>query len=157
MARATFLAAGSLLGGLLLLLASAPPVSAADLAVDGVVVQPASPAPATLCQLRVKLKNGGSQSVSMFKFGVKVDGQENAQYKVTSYAVDLAPGTVGEVALYNFYSPTAPKTFEVQVSVLEAQWVEVKREGANTTTTPLGPVVGLPISGSLSVKMSAAK
>jgi hypothetical protein len=137
--------------------AAAPPAWAVDVTVDGLTVEPASPGPSAVCQLKVRLKNGGSQAVSLFKFGVKIDGQESAQHRTSSYAVDIAPGAVGEVALYNFYSPTAPRTFEVHVTLVEAQWVQVKREGANLTTTPTGPVPGLPASASLSVKMSAVK
>jgi hypothetical protein len=137
--------------------AAAIPARAADVAVDGIVVEPASPGPSTICQLKVRLKNGGSQAVSLLKFGVKIDGQEVAQYKVSSYAIGIAPGTVGEVALYSFYSPAVPKTFEVQVALVEAQWVQVRQEGVTTTTTPAGPVPGLPTSASLSVKTSAAK
>jgi hypothetical protein len=61
------------------------------------------------------------------------------------------------LALNNFYSPPQAKAFEVQVTLVEAQWVEVKKDGTNTTTTPSGAVAGLPSGASLSVKMSPPK
>ena len=61
-------------------------------------------------------------------------------------------GTTGELALNNFYSPPEARAFEVQVTLVEAQWVEVKKEGSSSTTTPSGPVAGLPTGASLSVK-----
>jgi hypothetical protein len=133
------------------------PAGAADVTVASVVVEPASPAPSTLCRLKVALKNGGSQTASNFKFDVKVDGQDVAVYKPQTYAVNVDPGKTDEIALYNFWSPQAAKPFDVQVTLLAAQWVQVKKEGNTTTTTPAGPVAGLPTSGSVTVKMAAGK
>ena len=144
---------------LLLLLGTslASPAAAADVTVDSVVVEPSSPAPSTLCRLKVVLKNGGTQTASNFKFGVKVDGQDVTVYERHTYAVNVDPGKTDEIALYNFYSPKTPKPFDVQVTLLGAQWVQVKKEGNTTTTTPSGPVAGLPTSGSVSVKAAAGK
>ena len=74
-------------------------------------------------------------------------------YKSHAYMVNIDPGTVGELELQNFYSPASPKAFTVQVTLVEAQWVQVKKEGTSTTTTPSGPVAGLPVSALLSVKI----
>jgi hypothetical protein len=126
---------------------------AADVGVDAILVGPASPGPSTLCTLKVRLKNGGARTVSYFTLSVKIDGQDVPVYKSQLYVVNIDPGTVGELQLYNFYSPSAPKPFTVQVTLVEAQWVQVKKEGTSTTTTPSGPIAGLPTSASLLVKM----
>ncbi|MGA2275581.1 MAG: hypothetical protein ABSH00_18675 [Bryobacteraceae bacterium] len=129
-------------------------VDAADVRVDAIVVKPASPRPSALCELKVRLKNAGSRSASYFRFNVKINGQDVPESKLYIYAVNIDPGTAGEVALNNFYSPAGTKAFEVQVTLVEAQWVEVKKDGTSTTTTPYGAVAGLPIGTSLSVTVS---
>lgn len=68
--------------------------------------------------------------------------------------LNIDPGKTGELELYSFYSPPAPKPFTVQVALVEAQWVQVTREGTSSTTTPMGAVAGLPTGASLTVKMS---
>jgi hypothetical protein len=118
------------------------------------MVKPASPGPSTLCELKVRLKNAGSRPVSFFSFNVKIDGQEVPTYKTSTYAVNIEPGTTGELALFNFDSPPEARAFDVQVTLVEAQWVEVKKQGSSSTTPPSGPVAGLPTGASLSVKMS---
>jgi hypothetical protein len=118
------------------------------------MVKPASPGPSTLCELKVRLKNAGGRAVSFFRFDAKIDGKEVPSYKVYTYAVNVEPGTTGEFALFNFDSPPQTKAFDVQVTLVEAQWVEVKKEGNSSTTTASGPVAGLPTGASLSVKMS---
>jgi hypothetical protein len=102
----------------------------------------------------VRVKNAGTRAVSYFTFRVNIDGEDVPLYKSQTYAVNIDPGAVGELQLYNFYSPSVAKPFTVQVALVEAQWVQVKKEGTTTTTTPAGPVAGLPASASLSVKMS---
>ena len=67
------------------------------------------------------------------------------------------PVRLANSALNNFYSPPEARAFEVQVTLVEAQWVEVKKEGRNSTSTPSGAVAGLPTGASLSVKMSPSK
>jgi len=129
---------------------------AADVSVDAILVGPASPSPSTLCTLKARLKNGGARTVSYFGFRVEIDGQDTPLYKMQTYVMDIDAGKTGEVELYNFYSPPAPKPFTVRVTLVEAQWVQVKRDGTSTVTTPLGPVAGLPTSYSLTVRMSGS-
>jgi len=126
-------------------------VDAADVRVDAILVKPASPGPSALCELKVRLKNTGSRSASYFRFNVEINGQDEPVYKQSTYAVSIDPGTTGEVALNNFYSPAGTKAFEVQVTLVEAQCVEVKRDGTSITITPFGAVAGLPVGTSLSV------
>jgi len=142
---------------LLLAAGSASAAGAADVAVEAVIVEPASPGPSAICGLKVRLKNGGTQPIANFRFSVKVDGQDVAVYKTHSYAVNIEARTADELALYSFYSPAAAKAFDVQVTLVEAEWLQIKRDGTTTTTTPTGPVAGLPVSGSVSVKMSGGK
>jgi len=122
------------------------------------MIQPASPRPSTLCEFKVRLKNAGSRTVSYFRFNVKIDGKDEPGYKLYTHVLNIEPGKTGEFALNNFYSPPEARAFEVQVTLVEAQWVDVKHEGASSsTTTPTGPVAGLPTGASLTVKMSPPK
>lgn len=148
---AIVLIAASLAGG------AASRADAADVTLDAVVVEPTSPAPSTLCSLKVRLKNGGAQVVSNLAFSVTIDGAEVATYKAHTYAINVDAGTTTEITLNNFWTGATAKPFDVKVALTAAEWVQVKRDGTTTTTTPAGPVTGLPASGSVSVKMSAAK
>lgn len=128
---------------------------AADVAVDAILVEPASPAPETLCRLKVRLKNSGTRAVSHFKVRVQIDGKDVPQYDIQSYAVDIDAGATREILLHSFWTSSAAKPFDIKVELVEAQWVQVKREGTTTSTTPVEPVTGLPVGTSLSVKVSA--
>jgi hypothetical protein len=130
---------------------------AADVAVDAILVEPASPAPERLCGLKVRLKNGGTRAISYFKVRVQIDGKDVPQYDIQSYAVDIEAGATQEVRLNNFWTSAAAKPFDIKVELVGAQWVQVKREGTTTTTTPVEPVAGLPVGASLSVKVSPRK
>jgi hypothetical protein len=130
---------------------------AADVAVEAILVEPASPTPEALCGLRVRLKNGGTRAVSNLRFKVEIDGKGVPQYDILSFALDIDAGATREVLLHNFWTSAAVKPFDLKVELVDAQWVEVKREGTTTTITPVGPVTGLPVSGSLSVKVSPPK
>jgi len=129
---------------------------AAEVEVSAIAIKPANPGPSTLCELKVELKNRGSRPVSFFSFEVKVDGKDVPLYKETSYVNNIDPGKTGEIQLNNFYTPGEAKLFTVQVALVKAQWVEVKKEGASSTTTPTGVVAGLPANATLTVKMPHA-
>ena len=70
---------------------------AADVHVDAIVVKPASPVPAALCELKVRLKNSGSRSASYFRFKVKIDGQD-----VRDLALASLRALIGTVAQDTF-------------------------------------------------------
>jgi hypothetical protein len=126
--------------------------------IEAVLVEPQNPRPDALCKLSVRLKNAGRQTTTYFRFKVKIDGQEVAIYKDHLYAVNIEPGTSGTIDLYSFWSPSDGKpSISVEVTLLEAQWAEFKREGQTFTTRPLGSVEGLPVSGTQSVRISATK
>ena len=139
------------------LTAPAAPAAEKELAVAAVVVEPASPAPHALCALKVRLKNDGSRAVSGFALSVQIDGESVPTYDKHIWFVTIDAGATGEISLFNFWSPSPAKSFDVVVKVVDSQCVEVKREGTTATTTSLGPVTGLPVSGSVSVKMSSGK
>jgi len=134
-------------------LAAPPPVS-----IEAVTVEPQSPAPGALCRLSVKLKNAGSQTATNFRFQVKTGGQEQSVYKVEVYAVNVEAGTSGKVDLHTFWVPPAARgSYAVEVTLTEAQWAQVKREGQTTTTTPAGAVDGLPVSSTQTVTLASVK
>ena len=124
----------------------------ADVRPDAILITPTSPGPSARCDLRVRLKNAGRRSVSYFRFNVKIDGQDVPEYKLYTHVANIDPGTTGKLTFNNFYSPPQARAFEVQVTLVEAQWVEVKKDGTDTTTTPSGAVAGLPSAVSLSVR-----
>ena len=130
---------------------------AANVALAAILVEPASPGPGALCRLKVRLKNGGTQTASLFAFSVTINGEEVSTYKAHTFANSIGADATGEIDLHNFWTPSAPKAFDVRITLTEAQWVQVKKEGTTTTTAPAGPVPGLPTSATLTVKMSPGK
>src|SRR5438874_8519843 len=112
--------------------------------------------PGTLCNLKVKVRNRGAQKASSFGFGVKINGREMAVYDKMLYLQAVDPGSTGEIALSTFYS-TEPGALlhkggkvTVEVTLKQAQWVEIKKEDNTRVWTPLGEVKGLPFSKSAS-------
>jgi hypothetical protein len=109
--------------------------------------------------LRVKLRNAGTQKVSSFAFTVKINGREEAAYGKMLYFQAIDPGATGEIALYNFYSaePQAKGgNMTVEVTLREARWMEIKKEGEAQTWIPTGEVKGLPASKSISIPITVA-
>jgi hypothetical protein len=110
----------------------------------------------TLCNLKVKLRNRGTQKAYSFGFGVKINGREVATYDNMLYIQTVDSGASGEIVLSNFYStePGGPRPADgkvtIEVTLKKAQWVEIKKEGNAQVWTPLGEVKGLPISKSVS-------
>ena len=122
------------------------------LALDAIAIDPSNPGPTTLCKLRVKIRNMGSQAATSFLFGVRINGQELTVYKDHVYFQTIMPGTVGEVQLYNFWvtEPGHPirkdGQLRVEVTLKEAQWVEVRTKGNVNEYKRLGDVADLPIA-----------
>jgi hypothetical protein len=133
--------------------AASPPLS-----IEAVTVSPQSPGPGVLCTLGVRLKNAGTHTATDFRFKIKIDGQEVATYNIESFAVNVGPGASDTIVLHSFWSPaTATANLPVEVTVLEGRWADVKREGNTSTTTPIGPIEGLPVSVTQSVHMASTK
>jgi hypothetical protein len=153
--------AGAVVGVLGVLAGVCGPVvqaASSPVTIEAVVVEPQSPAAGVLCRLSVRVKNAGTRAATSFRFKVSIDGREEATYANEVYAVNVDPATSGTIGLYNFWSPSPAKaSFTVEVTLVEAQWAEVKREGKTTTTTPLGPVEGLPTTAVRSVSPATGK
>jgi hypothetical protein len=131
--------------------AASPPVS-----IEAVSVSPQNPGPGVLCTLGVRLKNAGTHTATDFRFKVKIDGQEVATYNIESFAVNVGPDASETIVLHSFWSPaTATANFPVEVTVLEGRWADVKREGNTSTTTPIGPIEGLPVSAMQSIRIAS--
>jgi hypothetical protein len=115
----------------------------------------------TLCDLKVRLHNHGSQKASSFRFGVKINGREMTVYDKMLYMEAVDPGNTGEIALSSFYSTDPggplPKDGKVtmEVTLKRAQWVEIKKEGGTQIWTPLGEVKGLPYSKTVTKQLKA--
>ncbi len=136
-----------------------PQVTVEEVAITvspGKPVGPEGLSPGTLCNLKVKLRNRGAQKAYSFRFGVKINGREMTAIDKMLYMQAVDPGNTEEIALSNFYSTepggTLPKDGKVTVEVTlkQAQWVEIKKEGNTQVWTPLGEVKGLPFSKSVS-------
>src|SRR5262249_26786169 len=129
-----------------------PPVRVEDILVSvagKADAQAKSIAPGSLCTLRVKLRNAGTQKAGNFGFTVKINGKDAGVYDKMLYAQLVDPGTTGEVALNNFYSPdlqTKDGKLSVEVMLREARWIQVKKEGEAQAWIPTGEVTGLPSS-----------
>jgi hypothetical protein len=152
---------GAIVGVLAVLAGAWGPVvqgASSPVAIEAVAVEPQSPTAGVLCRLSVRVKNAGARAATSFRFKVRIDGREETPYANEVYAVNVDPGTSGTIGLYSFWSPSPAKaTFKVDVTLVEAQWAEVKREGKTTTTTPLGPVEGLPATAEKAVSMATGR
>lgn len=134
--------------------AKTPPVT-----VEAITVEPAAPGPDTLCQLTVKLENGGSKIASLFAFRVEINGQKLPVYDRELFAFPVDPGSSADLRLFNFWSTEtgrpAPADGKLTVAVRleEAQWVAVTTEDKVEVWTPAGAVEGLPATASVTLKM----
>ena len=125
-------------------------------------IEPEGLSPGALCNLKVKVRNRGTQKASSFGFGVKINGQETTVYDKMVFMEAVDPGSTAEIALSNFYStePGRPLPKDgkvtVEVTLKQAQWVEIKKEDNTQVWTPLGEVKGLPFSKSVNKPLKVA-
>src|SRR5688572_30498664 len=149
------------------LLTSGAKAADPGLTLEAVKVDPASPGPDTLCRLSVTLRNTGgegSKTASALAFRVKVDGRELPVYRNELFFRPVAAAATAEVRLHNFWSNETGRPFPasgkmtVEVTLAEAQWMDVKSENGAEVWTAAGPVEGLPVSKSvtLTLKKSAS-
>lgn len=137
----------------------APP----PLSIEAVKVEPASPAPDTLCRLSVTVRNAGTRRASAFEIAVRINGQELPAYKSRLYLQPIEPGTAGEIRLFNFWSSEtgrpAPQDgkLAVEVTLTRASWVEKESKDGAEIWTPAGAVEGLPASKTVTLTMAKAK
>lgn len=129
------------------------------LTLEAVKVDPASPGPDTLCRLGVTLRNSGTKTASALAFRVKVNGHELPVYKNELFFRPVAAGATAEVKLHNFWSNETGRPFPangkmtVEVTLAEAQWMDVKTENGAEVWTAAGPVEGLPVSKSVTLTL----
>jgi hypothetical protein len=129
--------------------------------VEGVKVEPPSPAPDSLCKLTVTLKNGSERAASRLEFRVEVGGVELPAYKARTFLAVVPPKGTLDLRLFNFWSSEtsrrAPKDdkLPVTVTLLAARWVERQSGEGTETWKPLGPVEGLPSSSHLILTLAA--
>jgi len=128
-------------------------------AVTAVAVDPSEPGADTLCRLTVTLDNRGERTASLFGFRVAVGGVELPVYERELFAFPVPAGKSAELPLFNFWSTETGRPapaggeLEVEVTLLEAQWVEIETEEEAEVWTPVGPVPGLPSTESLTLEM----
>jgi hypothetical protein len=140
---------------ILALLPGSSPAAPAPVSIEAVAVSPSKPGPGALCGLRVTLKNAGTHTATDFRFKVKVNGEEVSVYGGETFAEGIAPGASETITIHSFWTPTAAKSsLTIEVSVIAGRWADVKSEGATTTTTPIGPIEGLPVSATQMVPLS---
>jgi hypothetical protein len=102
-------------------------VSPAGRKAPGTEPPPASPD--ALYQLRVRIRNNGSESASDLTFQVTVNGQRLAPYVNHTFRSDLSPGKETDVPLYNFWSSESGRPFPadgrlvVEVRLTGARWM----------------------------------
>ena len=132
------------------------------LTLEAVKVDPASPGPDTLCRLSVTLRSSGAKTASALAFRVKVDGRELPVYRNELFFRPVAAGAAEEMRLHNFWSNETGRPFPtscrmtVEVTLAEAQWMDVKTENGAEVWTAAGPVEGLPVSKSVTLTLGKA-
>lgn len=137
---------------------ASPPLS-----IEAVKVEPASPAPDTLCRLSVTIRNAGPRKASAFEIGVRINGQDLPAYKSRAYLQPVEPGAAGEIRLFNFWSTEtgrpAPKDgkLAVEVTLARASWVEKETRDGADVWTPAGAVEGLPVSKTITLTMAKSR
>ena len=87
-----------------------------------------------------------------------------AVYRHLLYFQTVPAGATVELRLYNFWSTETSRPapadgqLRVRVGLVGARWVDVVKDAQGTeTSTPAGPVAGLPIESSLVLPMKPMK
>ena len=131
-----------------------------SLSLESVRIEPASPGPETLCRLSVTVRSSGERPASALQFTVKLNGRDLAAYKDRMYMQPIEPGAVRELRLFNFWSTEAGRPapadgkLTLQVTLAGAAWMQKEMKDGAEVWTPAGPVDGLPVTKSITVKMS---
>lgn len=114
----------------------------------------------SLARLTVSIANRGEEIASSLVFTVTVAGRELPVYRNQVFLKAIPPGGTTELALYNFWTgetgrpAPADGKLPVEVTLTEARWTEVSEDDDGVEVwTPLGPVVGLPVSASTVVTL----
>jgi hypothetical protein len=140
----------------------APKVSS-PISLEVIRVEPGSPAPDTLCHLAVTLKNAGERTASRFELRVKVGGSDLPSYHGRVFLARLPPHYALELPLFNFWSseskrpPPAAGKLEIEVTLIDARWVELESAGGVETwkpTLPAAAIEGLPLTKTLTLPLA---
>lgn len=144
-----------------------PPAAAEDqpaptplLTVSAVRIEPADLKADQLCKLHVELTNQGTQIASQLGFTVKINDQILGVYGNQLFMYPIEPNATATFRLYNFWTSETSRPFPsdgkmtIEVTLNEAQWMQRKIEGNETTWTPLGEVENLPHSAQLELRSS---
>jgi hypothetical protein len=127
------------------------------LTLESIKVEPASPAPETLCRLSITLRNAGERPVSALELAVKLNGRPLPAYKDRLFLKAVEPGASREIRLFNFWStePGRPAQGEltVDVTLARAAWMQKGMSGGAEIWSPAGPVEGLPVTRSVRLTM----
>jgi hypothetical protein len=129
------------------------------LTLESIQVEPASPGPDTLCHLRVTLRNAGDRPASALEFVVKLNGRDLPAYKDRLYLEAVEPGATREIRLFNFWSTEkgrpapADGKLALEVTLVRAVWMQKATKDGAEVWSAAGPVEGLPITKSITLKM----
>ncbi len=143
--------------------AADPPLPPPPLAIKAVTVTPPSPGPDTLCRLAVTLTNSGDKIASRFELRVKVGGHELPAYRGRVFLAPLPAHGELELPLLNFWStePSRPAppggSLPVEVSLVDARWVErTVEDGVETwkPAAPAQPIAGLPLAKTVTLTLA---
>ena len=143
---------GALLGSLFVAPATAQQ-AAPGLALEAAEVTPAKASADALCQLRARIKNGGTRVATAFVFALKLDGKEIAVYRNHVFMDPIDPGETRSIKLYGFWTSETGRPLPtsgdltVELTLQEARWMKMEKdaEGARVWQD-LGAVEGLPLT-----------
>lgn len=127
---------------------------------QSITVMPSDPAADTLCKLSVAIGNTGDRTVSQFGFSVRINDAELPVYANQLFMYPVEPGATLEIPLYNFWSTEtfrpapADGKLDLEVSLREAEWMQIEMEDDVEVWTPLGAVEGLPSTRTVTLKLS---
>jgi hypothetical protein len=154
---------GVLLGSLVVAAPATAQQSAPKLVLEAAEVTPAKAPADALCQLRARIKNGGTSVATAFVFALKLDGKEIAVYRNHVFMDPIDPGETRSIKLYGFWTSETgrplPKSGDltVELTLQEARWMKMEKdaEGARIWQD-LGAVEGLPQTARRTVELVRA-
>jgi len=121
-----------------------------DLTLERILVEPPQPGPDTLCKLTVTIRNHGAKIASQFGLKVSINGDSLSVYGSQLFLSPIAPGATLDLPLYNFWTTESGRTpptkgrIELEIALVEAQWMEITDDDGVEVWTPLGAVERLP-------------
>lgn len=132
---------------------------APSLTLESIRVEPASPAPESLCRLSITLRNAGDRPASALELAVKLGGRPLPAYKDRLFLKAVEPGASREIRLFNFWSsePGRPVPADgkltVEVTLARAAWMRKEMKDGAEVWTAAGPVEGLPVTKAVTLQV----